>query len=87
MKKVKEPSSEFEEEEESTAKDTGSSGGEPELEEEAELATPPLEKRKRMDTQALDKKPTSAFKTLCALKRPMKTLRKGESFQKKPRGK
>ena len=71
-KKKKEHSSESEEEEESM-EGTRSSDGDVESEEEAELATPPLEKRRRMDTQALDKKKLAlAFKTLVALKRLVK---------------
>ena len=58
------------------------------MEEEAKPATPLPEKRKSMDTWALDKKkPASASKTAVAPKQLVKTLRKGESSQKKPRGK
>ena len=85
---MKEPSSEFDEEEESIAKETGSSGRELESEEEAEPVTLLAEKRKRMETRASDKKkPASAFKTLVPLKQPVQTPRKGKSSLKKPRRK
>ena len=87
-KKTKEPSPESEEKDESIAKDMGSSSSEPKSEEEVKPVTPLPKKRKRMDTQASDKKkPTSAFKTLVAPMQLVKTMRKEESFQKKPRGK
>ena len=55
---------ESKEEEESTAKETGSSDSKPELEEGAEPVIPLAKKRRRMETRALDKKkPTSTFKT------------------------
>ena len=86
-KKTKEPSLEFKVEEESK-EGTESSGGNAESEEEDEPATPPLEKKKRMDTRALDKKKlASTFKTSIAPKWPMKSPRKGKSSQKKPRRK
>ena len=87
-KKAKEPSPESKEEEESTTKDTGSSNDDQELEEEAEPTTPLPEKRKRMDTQASHKKkPIFAFKISIIPKQLVKTPMKGESSQKKPRGK
>ena len=82
-KKKKEPLQESEQEEEST-KETGSSGGD----KEEEPATPPLDKRQKMDTWSSDKKKSgSTFKTLVAPKRPEKIPKKGGSSQKKPRGK
>ena len=55
-----------------------------ELEEEAEPTSPPLEKKKRMETRASDKKKhASAFKILVSQKRPVKTLKKRESSHKK----
>ena len=65
----KEPTSELSEEEEeaksSEEETVDSSGEEPKLEEEAEPATPLLQKKKKMETRASDrKKPTSSFKTL-----------------------
>ena len=83
-KKTKEPSPESKEEEESTAEETGSSGEEQESEEEAKPMTLPAEKRRRMETQASDKKkPAFMFRTPVPLKQPVKTPRKGESSQKK----
>ena len=89
-KTKKEPTLELESEEESneSSEEIGSFGGNLELEDEAELATPPLEKKKRMETRALDKKkPASVFKTPVSQKRPVKIPKKGESSQKKPRPK
>ena len=54
------------------------------MQEEAELVTSLLEKRKRIKMQSSNrKKSTSAFKTLVPPKQPTKTPQKGESFQKK----
>ena len=83
-KTKKEPTRELskkEEDAESSEEETvDSSSKELELEEEAELATPPLEKKKKMETRASDwKKPASAFKTLASQKRPVKIPKKGES--------
>ena len=88
-RKKKEPTLKSEEEEaESLEEEVESSSEEPELEEEVELATPSLEKKKRIETRSSDrKKPNFAFKTLVSLKRPSKTLKKGESFQKNPKRK
>ena len=83
-KKTKEPSldSSTEEEEAKSSKEeeVESSGEEPESEEKAEPSIPLPEKKKKIETQAFDrKKPASIFKTLISLKRPTKTPRKEES--------
>ena len=97
-KKKKEPSPEpsTEEEEEVSSEDVEevemvSSSEEPKLEEEeeVELETPPLEMT-RLKTRTFErKKSTPAFKTPVSTKRPTKgkTLKKGESSQKKPKRK
>ena len=79
----KEPSLESEEEEEST-EGTGSFGGD----DEEEPTILPLDKRQRMDTKASHKKKSSsAFKTTNLPKHSKETPKKGESSQKKLRGK
>ena len=86
-KKTKEPSSESKEEEE-LREETRSFGRDAEAWEEDEPATPLLEKNKRMDNRASDKKkPALAFKIPVAPKQPIKSTRKGKSSLKKPRGK
>ena len=87
-KTKKEPKPELSEEEEeaesSEEERVDNSSEEPESEEEAKPATPLLEKKKKMETRASDKKkPASAFKTLTSQKKPVKTPKKGESSQKK----
>ena len=63
-----------------------SSNEDPKLEEEAKRATLLPEKKKKMETQASDrKKPASAFKTPASQKRPVKIPKKGESSLKKPK--
>ena len=87
-KKMEEPSPESEEEEESLEEEIESSGGEPESEDEAKPAITLPKYKKKIETRSSDqKKPTFAFKTLASQKRPTKTPRKGESFQKKPKRK
>ena len=72
-KKTKEPSPKSEDEEESFEEEEESSSREPELEEEVEPMTPPLEKRKGIEMWSSDrKKPALAFKTLVLPKRPTK---------------
>ena len=66
---MKEPSPKSEEDKESIAKEMGSSGREPKLEEEVELVAPLVEKKRRIETWALDKKKlASAFKIPVPLK-------------------
>ena len=68
--------------------ETRSSKGGTELEEEAKPSIPKLEKHKGIGTRSLDKKkPPPIYKSPVAPKRSLKTLRKGGSSQKKPRGK
>ena len=86
-KKKQEPTLELESEEESTAEDTGSSGGNPESGEEAEPVTPPLAKKGVVTRSSDQKRAASATKIPVAPKRPMKTPGKGGSSQKKPKGK
>ena len=88
-KKKPTPSTEEDEAESSEEEVVESSGEEPESEEEeAEPSTPSLEKKKKIETRASDwKKPAPVSKTLVSLKRPTKTLKKGESSQKKPKKK
>ena len=71
---------ESEEEEVESSNEVENFDEEPKLEEEAEPATPPLKKEKKMETRASDKKqPASAFKTPASQKRPIKTPKKGKS--------
>ena len=88
-KKQKEPTPKSEEEEaKSLEEEVENFGEELESEEEAELATPPPKKKKRIETRAFDwKKPTSTFKIPVSLSRPFKTPKKGESSQKKQKKK
>ena len=86
-KQKKEPTSEYEKLDEWT-EGMGSSKGGTESEDEEALATPPAEKRRSMNTRSSSKKePPLVYKTLLAPKRQAKTSPKGESSQKKPKGK
>ena len=86
-KKDPTPSTEEEEAESEEEEEVESSSEEPESK-EAEPSTPPPEKRKKIEIQASNrKKPATVSKTPVSLKRPTKTSKKGESSQKKPRGK
>ena len=96
IKKKKEPTldSSSEEEEAKSSEDVEelevvTSNDEPRFdEEEAEPATPPPEKKKKIKTWASKwKKSAPISKTPVSLKRPMKTPKKGESSQKKPKTK
>ena len=73
------------ESEEESMERTRSYGGDAKSEEPSIL---PLEKKRRMNTWASNKKkPGSTFKTPVAPKQPEKIPMKGESSQKKPKGK
>ena len=85
-KTKKEPTLELKSEEEGVESlyKVESFGEDSKSEEEAKPATPPP--KKKMETRASDKKkPTSTFKTPASQKRLVKTPKKGESSQKKPK--
>ena len=81
-------SPESEEEETESSEEVESFDEELESEEVAEPATPPPEKKMKIEARASEqKKLASAFKILVSQKRPTKTPKKGESSQKKPKRK
>ena len=85
--KKKEQTPQYEELDEST-KRTGNSEGGTESKNEEALASPPVEKKRSMNTRSSGKKgPLPVYKTPLALKRQAKTSPKGESSQKRLKGK